>query len=209
MSETEHYKGTLTKVKRLENESLEEQCKRLLEYRGLLDYDSYEEMLLDEFYKEYYVYNGILYSIHKESINSDGDIFNADEGENGVINFEVRYYNDGCGFNEAIEEALENIEIKINKGEIIQNMNKEFIIECIDIIEQIKQNSIVAITKDNEELKYQVNCINEYGYTEWELTCLDEENAIWDCNDTLEDIKESLVCNAVRSSYQKIRFVKE
>jgi len=88
-------------------------------------------------------------------------------------------------------------------------MNKEFIIECIDIIEQIKQNSIVAITKDNEELKYQVNCINEYGYTEWELTCLDEENAIWDCNDTLEDIKESLVCNAVRSSYQKIRFVKE
>ena len=35
-------------------------------------------------------------------------------------------------------------------------MNKQFIIECIDIVEQIKQNSIVTITKDNEELKYQL-----------------------------------------------------
>jgi len=86
-------------------------------------------------------------------------------------------------------------------------MNKEFIIECIDIIEQIELNSIIAITKDDEELKYQVNCVNEYDYIEWELTCLDEENAIWDCNDTLEDIKEGLVCGAVRGMYQKIRLV--
>jgi len=118
MSYYEHYRGTLTKVERLENESLEDQCKRLLEEKMLQEvilpeyYDSYAEMLIDEFYKEYYTYNGILYSMYRESIDSDGDIFNANEGENGTINFEVRYYNGGCGFNEAIEEAIKNINIK-------------------------------------------------------------------------------------------------
>jgi len=47
MSETEHYKGTLTKVKRLENESLEEQCKRLLEYMYIMvSYIQYIKNLL-------------------------------------------------------------------------------------------------------------------------------------------------------------------
>jgi len=115
MSYYEHYKGILIKVEKLENESLEEQCKRLLEGKIAQEvilpnyYNSYEEMLLDEFYEEYYVYNGILYSMYRESIDSDGDIFNANEGENGTINFEVRYYNGGCGFNEAIEESIKNI----------------------------------------------------------------------------------------------------
>jgi len=84
-------------------------------------------------------------------------------------------------------------------------MDKEFIIKCIDVINKIELHSIIAITKDNKEQKYQVNCTCEYDYTEWELTCLDEENAIWDCNETLDDIKEDLLCGAIRGSYQKIR----
>jgi len=115
MSYWEHYKGNLTKVERLENESLEEQCKRLLEGKMSREvilpdyYDSYAEMLIDEFYEEYYVYNGILYLMYREFIDSEGDIFNANEEENGTINFEVRYWNGGCGFNEAIERAVKNI----------------------------------------------------------------------------------------------------
>jgi len=38
-------------------------------------------------------------------------------------------------------------------------MNKNFIIECMDIIDQIKLHSIVGITKYNEELRYQVEYI--------------------------------------------------
>jgi len=115
MSYYEHYRGNLNKVERLENESLEYQCKRLLEEEMSREvflpdyYDSYGEMLVNEFYGEYYVYNGILYSMYREFIDSDGDIFNANEGENGAINFEVRYWNGGCGFNEAIKRAVENI----------------------------------------------------------------------------------------------------
>jgi len=108
MSETIHYKGTLTKVERLENESLEEQCKRLLNGKELDDcYDTYKEMLLNEFYKQYYLYNDILYLVNK--IELYGDVFNASNGKNGEINFEIVYYNGGCSFNDAIERALNDI----------------------------------------------------------------------------------------------------
>lgn len=108
MSETVHYKGTLIQVERLENETLEEQCKRLLNNAELPSWcDSYQEMLMDEFYEKYIVHNGILYHVDKVDIDPDSDLFKASIGENGVINFEVRYYNGGCSFEEAIEEALD------------------------------------------------------------------------------------------------------
>jgi len=86
-------------------------------------------------------------------------------------------------------------------------MNKDFIIECMDIINQIKLNSIVGITKYNEELRYQVvyNKENE----NYELLCLDEENAIWDDGETIKDIKEILVCDSIVNRYEKIRLVEE
>ena len=86
-------------------------------------------------------------------------------------------------------------------------MNKEFIIECMDIIDQIKLHSIVGITKYNEELRYQVvyNKENE----NYELLCLDEENAIWDDGETIKDIKELLVCDSIVNRYEKIRLIEE
>ena len=111
MSETVHYRGTLKEVKRLEGENLSEQCKKLLGDKELPVYcDNYEEFILDEYYQKFTIQNGILYKIEKEEIDLDSDIFKASNGVNGEINFEVRYYNGGCGFDEAIEEALKNIQ---------------------------------------------------------------------------------------------------
>jgi len=84
-------------------------------------------------------------------------------------------------------------------------MNKKFIIECIDIIEQIKLNSIVTITEDNEELKYQVKY--DEAYKDFILEYLDRENEIWDFGSTIESIKKGLVCDAVKEKYQKIRLM--
>lgn len=110
MSETVHYKGVLRKIERYENESLEEQCKRLLDNKELPSYfDNYEEYFSDEYYHKFTIHNGVIYSIEKEDVDPDSDIFNAINGVNGEINFEVRYYNGGCGFDEAIEEAIKNI----------------------------------------------------------------------------------------------------
>jgi hypothetical protein len=110
MSETVHYKGVLIKIDRFEEENLEEQCKRLLENRELPSYfNSYEECLLDEHYHKMTIQNGEVYRVEKEEVDPDGGMFNASLKENGEIIFEVRYYNGGCGFDEAIEEAMKNI----------------------------------------------------------------------------------------------------
>lgn len=107
MSDYEHYKGILRIVERQEDESLESQCKRILENKELLSYyDTYQEMLLGDFYEKYIIHDDTLYSVEKQNIDPYDDIFNASLNENGDINFEVRYYNGGCGFDEAIEYAL-------------------------------------------------------------------------------------------------------
>lgn len=111
MSEIKHYKGTLTKVEKLENETLEEQCKRILNYKDLESYyDSYQEMLIDENDEQYIIHKDTLYKVEerKEIYN---DIFNAEKIDDNKISFEVKYYNGGCGFSEAMDEALN----KINK----------------------------------------------------------------------------------------------
>lgn len=110
MSEMEHCRGTLKLVEKLRGESLEEQCQRLLNNKERPSYyDSYQEMLRDEFYKEYIICNDAVYSIDSQEIDPYEDIFIAYKDENGAINFEVQFYNGGCSLNEAIETALENL----------------------------------------------------------------------------------------------------
>jgi hypothetical protein len=110
LSETVHYKGVLKKVERYEGETLEEQCKRLMGNKELPSYfDSYEEYLVDENYKKITIQNGVVYRVEKEDVDPDSDIFKANINDKGEIEFEVRYYNGGCGFDEAIEEAVNRI----------------------------------------------------------------------------------------------------
>lgn len=111
MSETVHYRGKLKKVERVGNEKLEDQCKRLINNVELDSfYDSYTEMLLDQYYEKYILYNNNLYLIEeKEEIDAYNDIFTSHKIDDKTIQFEVKYYNGGCGFSEAIDYALENI----------------------------------------------------------------------------------------------------
>jgi hypothetical protein len=110
LSETVHYKGVLKEVERYPDENLSYQCKRLLDNRELPSYyDSYEEFLRDELYKEYIIHDDIVYKYEKEELDPESDIFEATRNINGDIEFEVLYYNGGCSFEEAIEEAMRNI----------------------------------------------------------------------------------------------------
>jgi len=113
MSETVYYKGKLKDVVRLDNETLEEQCKRIINCELDDDYyKTFKEMLLDEYYDKYVIYGDILYSIvEKISLDADGSIFNMSNDDDGTLNFEVRYYNGGCSFDEAIECAFERKEM--------------------------------------------------------------------------------------------------
>lgn len=107
MSKIVHYKGKLIKIKKLENETLEEQCKRILEGDELYEaFDSYVEILDDEFVKQYFIYKNELYrvtSLYFMNVVTCGEIIKIDD----KLNFELRYSNGGCGFNEALQMALE------------------------------------------------------------------------------------------------------
>lgn len=103
MSETVHYKGTLRLLERLENETLEEQIQRILCKNELPSYaESWEECLYSDYYKEYAINNNILYKVEID----DYDIFNIHKNTDGTYDFDVMYYNGGCSFDEAIEEAF-------------------------------------------------------------------------------------------------------
>ena len=113
MSETVHYRGKLNVVEMFEGENIESQCERMCNENGFNNLDSYidtwQEQLCDTYYEEYYIYNSVLYRVDKKEIDFDEDIFTATVNENNKIEFEVKYYNGGCGFTEALDEAMNSL----------------------------------------------------------------------------------------------------
>lgn len=114
MSEMVYYTGKIAPVDKLPNETLEEQCERILKehkYLALSKYcDSWSEMLCDKLYQQYVIADGEVYKvIEKNYRDIDEDIFEAHGNGDGTINYEVMYYDGACGFNEAIEYALKDM----------------------------------------------------------------------------------------------------
>lgn len=94
MSETVHYKGILIPTG-----------------KTLKEFDPKAKHTWDLLYKSAIEIDGQIYTIEKEEID-DSNLFLSKKNEDGTINFEIRYYNGGCSFDEAIREALKNKEIK-------------------------------------------------------------------------------------------------
>ena len=114
MSETVHYIGKLKLVEKLNNETLEEQCKRILGEHNIFELESYcdswEEMLFDELYDEYVTHGENVYKVMEMKYRGEEDVFEAHKNKDGTISYEVVYYNGGCSFDEAIVYALNNME---------------------------------------------------------------------------------------------------
>lgn len=122
MSEYEHVKGKIQKIKFL-NCDFEENCRQVLlendivpdpDYSG--DEEPYQMQLDDELYKEVIIYNNNLYKVIESEDVDDYDIFEASVNKDMSINFEVCFYNVGCSFEEAIGIAIDKmIQDDINK----------------------------------------------------------------------------------------------
>lgn len=115
MSDVVHYKGKIRKVDKLPGESLEDVCKRVANQRGFHELtrwcDTWVELVSDEAYGECAIIDDELFLV--EGIKKDlydQDVFCASKNSDGSFNFEVRYYNGGTSFDEAIEKALKNME---------------------------------------------------------------------------------------------------
>ena len=88
MSETVHYKGKLRPTG-----------------KTLAEFDPNADDIGD-YYGDAVEVDGLVYTVEKEYVAGDEDIFRSSINDDGTINFEVKYYNGGCSFNEAVEEAL-------------------------------------------------------------------------------------------------------
>lgn len=114
MSRTETNRGIIKLVPRLENETLEEQCKRLLKADKVDKYsNTYQEMFEDTFYRQYVIANNDeIYEVLQYEDIQDLSFFKATKNSDGTISFLTSFYNGGCSFSEAIQECLDNMEDK-------------------------------------------------------------------------------------------------
>lgn len=121
MSETVHYKGKLTLLPKLQGENLEDQCKRIACENNGLDintvenpsyYDTWEEYVLDMYYKKYATSKGNLYKINSIKEIEEYDMFNVSKISEHEFDYEVMYYNGAMGLSDAIAKAFDKSNTK-------------------------------------------------------------------------------------------------
>lgn len=111
MSRTELHVGKVKEVN-YGLTSLEETAKMILWELGE-DVDNIHnsiEYLLDEHYDKYVRVKDKLYKIIVDKEYQEDDLMQATKNSDGTIDYVVQFYNGGCGFNEALEEAINNLD---------------------------------------------------------------------------------------------------
>ena len=111
MSHTEHKVGQLVPIDF--DGTIEEKCKHVVTeltvFKKEAYHHSYKDVLEDGGYRAYYIGDNEVYQIvNNESFEDDTSIFKAVQNNDGTIDYEVRFYNGGCGFNEALDYAMKN-----------------------------------------------------------------------------------------------------
>ena len=111
MSDTEHRIGTLFPI--TISEDIEISAQFLLEIMGHSrdneQYDSAIHQLEDTGHRKLHITENVIYFIKYESIDPSSDILKAKKSDNGLIDFEVKYYNGGCSFSEALDASFKNM----------------------------------------------------------------------------------------------------
>tara|TARA_R110002111_G_scaffold35576_1_gene69696 strand:+ start:189 stop:494 length:306 start_codon:yes stop_codon:yes gene_type:complete len=101
MSEMEHFKGKLTPT-----------GKTVAQYMKYVDTPSFYGDKAEHFNGEFrdvaIQIDGEVYSIVRNEYDDSDDIFESSKNKDGTIDFQVKYYNGGCWFGEALEYALKD-----------------------------------------------------------------------------------------------------
>jgi hypothetical protein len=116
MSRTVHYRGIATKIEQPTDKTLIDVAKDILKGRNkniASHYRNAIDCLVQEFYSEYFYHPKTqnLYSITKTEYDSEEDIIKAEPKEDGTIEYELRYYNGGAGFDECMVAAFNKIDM--------------------------------------------------------------------------------------------------
>lgn len=111
MSETEHLTGTLKRVEGDLNESLEDICKRNLSGEMPSYYKTHVEWMKGVGYRQFIILNDELFKVEYSELDPFDDIYKMSKN-NDSYSFEVKYYNGGRSFDEAVEQAYENMNLE-------------------------------------------------------------------------------------------------
>lgn len=94
-------------------DNIEDLCKSICDKENFEKsyHSDYREVLSDCGYKKYIVFDDGVYEIFdKKELDDYDDIFQANQNsQTKEIDFVLRYYNGGCGFDEAFREAIKNM----------------------------------------------------------------------------------------------------
>lgn len=119
MSEDVLYQGNIIEIEK-EIEKIEDKIWNILSenlkqeylenFNNGYGYDDLTEFFYDndELYDNYILTNNNLYKINSMKKEEGMQVFYSTEKEDGTIDFVVLFYNGGCSFGEAIEQALNN-----------------------------------------------------------------------------------------------------
>jgi hypothetical protein len=115
MSEYETHIGKCKRVFIGDEDSIEQFCrdKLLNEFDTEYDaefYSSYREQLMEDFSNEYVIIGNSIYKILEDKSFENEEIIHASKSINNEIKYVLYWYNGGAGFNEVLEEAIENME---------------------------------------------------------------------------------------------------
>lgn len=152
MSETECNTGKLIPVSLLEGETNEQYAFNLLGGKKDEYNKTYLDQLLDDGYREWYLYKGVLYRVENDRDVDSGDIFQATRNADGSINYVLQYYNGGCSFTEAMDNALSTLP------------------ELEALLKGEKQKDTIGLdirAKISAELKEKLNPINSESTYSW------------------------------------------
>lgn len=101
MSEVEHIKGRLIPTGKTINEFVRDA-------KFETWHSNAREYFDEEYYEKAVEINNEVFTVESQNLDPCDDIFTSTKNSDGTISFEVKYYNGGCGFSEAIEDALKN-----------------------------------------------------------------------------------------------------
>lgn len=108
MSDYELRKGKLKEIEVLDIESFAKAVFHV-NYTALEQYwENYTEWFREDC-DTHVIVNSKVYEIIEDNRFDDVDIFDATKNTDGTIDYTLRYYNGGCGYNEAIETALKRM----------------------------------------------------------------------------------------------------
>lgn len=113
MSETEHNIGKLTPVAKIEDGQTEEEfVKGYMIGQGYTEVptwcEDWHDYFRETFTEEKFYCNGVVYFVEYRNAEYE-DIFYAEKNADGSISFTTKFYNGGCGFDEALGYAMESM----------------------------------------------------------------------------------------------------